>query len=162
MKNGFGRLIGAISVALCTLSFTAAAQTWSAAEQEVWKAVSYAWEVDSAGNTDAFMGCFHGDYRGWPWGSRVPNSKKTVSKFIGWRHKNFRVNVYNLTPLSIIVKGDMAVVHYLYGRSTTRLEGDAKAEWSEGRWTDILVKENGKWLLVADAGGRTNEDDDDD
>jgi hypothetical protein len=24
------------------------------------------------------------------------------------------------------------------------------------RWLDVLVKENGKWLLIADHGGRTS------
>jgi len=162
MKNGLVRLAGVIGALLLVGSITAVAQSWSAAEQEAWKAVNYAWEQDSAGNTQAFLDCFHDDYRGWPWGMRAPSTKRMISKFFTWRHKNVKVNVFNLTPLAITVKGNMAVVHYLYGRSTSRKEGDSKAEWAEGRWTDIMVKENGKWLLVADAGGRTNEDEDDD
>ena len=116
--------------------------------------------ADSTGNTAEFLSYFHDDYRGWPWGMRVPTTKRMVSKYFHWRHKNLTVNVYNLTPLSIIVKGNSAVAHYLVSRMTTNTEG--KSEWIEARWTDILVNEGGAWKLIADAGGRTNNDDDDD
>ncbi len=160
MKNGLVRLAGAISALLIIGSITASAQSWSAAEKEAWQAVETVWAADSAGNTSEFLSYFHDDYRGWPWGMRAPSTKRMVSKYFHWRHKNLTVNVYNLLPMSIIVKGNTAVVHYLFSRMTTNKEG--KSEWIEGRWTDIMVKDGGSWKLIADAGGRTNNDEDDD
>jgi hypothetical protein len=29
---------------------------------------------------------------------------------------------------------------------------------SNGRWTDILMKENGKWLFIGDHGGKTSKE----
>ena len=160
MKKGYSRLIGAAAVAMMLVSVSAAAQSWSKAEQEAWKAVETVWAADSSGNTAEFLSFFHDDYRGWPWGMRAPSTKRMVSKYFHWRHKNLTVNVYNLVPMSIIVKGNTAVAHYLFSRMTTNKDG--KSEWIEGRWTDIMVKQGGSWKLIADAGGRTNDDDDDD
>ena len=45
----------------------------------------------------------------------------------------------------------MAIVNYHY----TLLYKDAedKQQMERGRFTDILMKEDGKWLLIADHGG---------
>jgi len=33
----------------------------------------------------------------------------------------------------------------------------AKKEWEKGRWTDILMKKDGKWMMVGDHGGKTSK-----
>jgi hypothetical protein len=40
------------------------------------------------------------------------------------------------------------------------MEGsDGKATTEKGRWTDILMKKNGKWMLVGDHGGEVKMND---
>ena len=35
---------------------------------------------------------------------------------------------------------------------------DGKEKPSEGRWTDILMKQGDKWVLIGDHGGKTSKD----
>ena len=36
---------------------------------------------------------------------------------------------------------------------------DGKPITERGRWTDILIKKNGTWMLVGDHGGETKNED---
>ena len=60
--------------------------------------------------------------------------------------------LYTITPVSIWVKGEFAFVHYYFTQVEKDKEG--KETMSGGRWTDILMKKGSKWVLVGDAGGR--------
>lgn len=40
----------------------------------------------------------------------------------------------------------------------TDAEGKQRVE--QGRWTDVLMKQDGKWLLIADHGGPSASEDD--
>jgi len=46
--------------------------------------------------------------------------------------------------------------------SYTQLYNDSEGEQhtEQGRWTDILMKQDGKWLLIADHGGPSASADD--
>ncbi len=58
---------------------------------------------------------------------------------------------HELYPLSIVVHGDMAVVHYLYSVATqTR---DKKTVVRNGRYTDILVRDGTDWKFISWHGG---------
>ena len=58
-------------------------------------------------------------------------------------------------PATISVNGTFAYVHYYY---TMLMEGkDGKREGEKGRWTDILMKKDGKWIMIGDHGGKTSK-----
>ncbi len=63
--------------------------------------------------------------------------------------------LHTLTPVTIWVKGDFAYVNYFYAQ--LEKDKDGKEKPSSGKWTDILMKKNGKWVLVGDHGGRTSK-----
>ena len=58
---------------------------------------------------------------------------------------------HELYPLSIVVRGDVAVAHYLY-RSATQLP-DETIQMRNGRYTDILVRTEAGWKFVSWHGG---------
>ena len=62
---------------------------------------------------------------------------------------------HELYPLSIVVHGDMAVVHYLY--STAYQTRDKKTVVSNGRYTDVLVRDDGNWKFISWHGGPTGD-----
>ncbi len=64
--------------------------------------------------------------------------------------------MFTITPLTIWVKGDFAYVHYYYSESDKNND-TGKREHNSGNWTDILMKSNGKWVLIGDHGGRTSK-----
>jgi ketosteroid isomerase-like protein len=66
--------------------------------------------------------------------------------------------VYEITPLAITVRGEFAVVHYYYSQVSKSSEG--KMSNVKGRWTDILLKQGDRWVLIADHGGAADNGDD--
>jgi ketosteroid isomerase-like protein len=136
----------------------AAAADWSAAQQEVWKNVEAYWTSWSKGDIDGFQGYVHQDYVGWSVDSPVPSGKASSGKWMGFWAANNTVMVYEVTPVSIMVRGDFAVVHYYYSQVAKGSDGKMKS--AKGRWTDILVKQGDRWVLIADNGGDADNGDD--
>ena len=132
------------------------AQEWSPAQKEVWKNVEAYWALDAAGNTDAFMAYFHPDYMGWSITNAMPSSKASATKFIAYWHKSSKTLVYDIQPTAIKIHGNVAFVHYHYVQVAKDATGKDKE--TSGRWTDILMKQGDKWLLIGDNGGRTSKD----
>ena len=67
------------------------------------------------------------------------------------------VNEVEVTPVGMGIHGDVAVVHYYF---TYAYESpDGKRGSDRGRWTDVLVKQGDKWVLFADHGGSSEDDD---
>ena len=139
-------------IAFSSISF---GQSWSAEQKDVWAGVNAYWEVSSSGDAEGFLKYFDESYNGWSYNSKVPQSKSNTSKWIkNDMSKNSNV-LYTLTPVTIWVKGDFAYANYFYGQIEKNKEG--KENPTQGQWTDILMKKDGKWVLVGDHGGRTSK-----
>lgn len=50
----------------------------------------------------------------------------------------------------------LAYVHYYYSYLYKDAEGKEKSSF--GRWTDILMKQGDKWVMIGDHGRRTSKD----
>ena len=139
--------------AMLLLAFTmnVNAQNWTPQQKEVWSNVETYWDHQTKGNIDGFMSYFSADYMGWDYDSPVPEGKSAVGKYVTNGLKNRKTVFYNITPVSIQIFDDIAVVNYYYTTQTENMEG--KKDWAKGRWTDILQKQGPKWVLVADHGG---------
>jgi len=143
-----------VIIIVLLLSFNLQAQQWSAEQKEVWKSVETYNEL-SANRDAAFINYFDDSYRGWEYNYDAPDSKENVKKILANRDPNFKILYSTLIPATIWVNGNFAYVHYYY---TILGEGkDGKREWEKGRWTDILMKKDGKWIMVGDHGGKTSK-----
>jgi ketosteroid isomerase-like protein len=136
----------------------ASAQEWSSAQKEVWKAESDLWSLMSKGDMNAFFDCFHADYVGWDYDAVLPSNKEESKKMLSYFTAGSKMPFYEIKPLSIKIYGDMAFAHYYYTMAIEKADGKKKVE--TGRWTDILMKQNGKWLLIGDHGGSSPEKED--
>ena len=58
-------------------------------------------------------------------------------------------------PLAIDIHGDVAIVFFSYRLLLQDKDGEETVE--KGRWTDIYRKKGKRWLLIADAGGATDQ-----
>ena len=155
MKNLFS--IITILFVVMLLSGNIFAQQWSAEQQDVWAGVQKYWEAPAKGDLRGFLSYFDDSYMGWSNQSLVPQSKANTSKWIENDMKNNSTVIYTLTPLTIWVKGDFAYVHYSYSQ-LSKDNKTGKETPSSGIWTDILMKKDGKWILIGDHGGRTSSD----
>ncbi len=127
------------------------AQEWSPAQQAVWADVKAYWDLDSKRDLEGFLAYFHEDYSGWNYGDPVPGGKASARKWIAYEYSSGETLEYEITPLAIKIHGDVAIVQYFFTRAFKDAEGKRKRE--RGDWTDVLLKQGDKWVLIADRGG---------
>ncbi len=97
------------------------------------------------------MDCIHDDFSGWLYTEPVPRGKSNFESIGQYFIKTRDVVAGELRPIDILVYGNFAVIHYFYIDITK--DEDGKEDISQGRWTDVMVKEGGKWRWIADHGG---------
>ena len=131
------------------------AQEWSAAQKEVWKNVEAYNALNMAGDVEGFLAYVHPDYLGWDMQNPMPQNKATVKKSIEYRWKTIKFMLIQLDPVGIQIHGNIAFAHYYF--SVTFKDSEGKEQNVAGRYTDILMKQGDKWLLIGDHGGQTSK-----
>jgi ketosteroid isomerase-like protein len=142
-----------VMVACCFVlaAYPVQAGELSKEQQEVWKTVETYTELAAKGDVNGFLTYFHADYAGWSYDSPIPYGVSSVKKWTSFFFPKREMLVYEITPAAIKVYGDAAFVHYFYSQTYKDIEGKMKN--SSGRWTDILMKQGGKWVMIGDHGG---------
>jgi ketosteroid isomerase-like protein len=120
-------------------------------EAAVWAAIELQWERQQRGDTRWTDELLAEDFMAWPNNSPAPQNLPSVRMWNEFNNKQAKTIQHELYPLSIVVHGDMAVAHYLYTQATE--SKDNKVTISNGRYTDILVREGGRWLFISWHGG---------
>jgi len=130
------------------LPILASGEDWTEEQQEV---LAFEEACITSKNADELIGCFHQDYVGWGMDYTVPVSKPDLLKIIADDFENFDSESLLFKPVSVIVKGNMAVVSYINsGKITNKTTNEV--EYYTQRWTDVCLKEGGKWTWISDHG----------
>jgi hypothetical protein len=140
------------------LPVTAVAQDWGAEQMEVWNTIVAQWQASKAKDHTWPEQFLHPSFLGWPDEFPMPRDKNGVEMWEKYGSENSTVHAQELSPVGIVVVGSTAVAHYYY--STAAEDREGKRETTHGRYTDVLVKQDGKWLFIAWRGGddpRLNE-----
>jgi len=117
----------------------------------VWAAVEGIWEAAENGDEDWIDKMLSADFMGWPRTSPAPRSRASVRLWNKFDNSQSDLVAHELYPLSIVVHGDMAVVHYLY---TSAVQSrDRTTRVTSGRYTDVLVRNDGQWRFISWHGG---------
>ena len=103
------------------------------------------------------MSYFHDDFLGWARGQWVPTNKADRRVFIKRSFETLESVFYALKPVGIKIHGDVAIVHYFY--TDTSKDAKGEEETVSGYWTDILMKQGEKWVMIGDAGGAVSDGD---
>ena len=144
------RILGIVFVMVFLLPLSVQGQEWTAEQMEVWETVQACW---SATNVETLSACYHEDLVTWGVGNGVPINKADF-RALDARWLDTQEAVWShYKPLSIDVRGDMAVVIYvMHWAERHKVTG----EETEGiiNWTEVFVKEGNRWLLLADHGTR--------
>lgn len=144
-----------VSIVLIAFTQNISAQQWSAEQQEVWKSVETYTDLSVKRDKTGFLSYYDDSYRGWAYISDAPYSKEAVTKIISNWDPSLKILYKTKTPVTIWVNGNFAYTHYYYSMLSEDKEG--KRQWEKGRWTDILMKKDGKWIMVGDHGGKISE-----
>ena len=131
------------------------AEQWTPEQKEVWVMEEKLWSLTKPADLEEIMSMYHPDYRGWNYMSALPGGKDRVRKWMDYMLNSGEMLIYDIRPVDIFVRGNFAFTHYYYRIITKDKKGEEKME--AGRWTDILMKEGGKWLLIGDHGGETSK-----
>lgn len=123
----------------------------------VWAVVESQWEASQRGDSKWVDAYLAENFTGWTNGNPSPRTKQSVRMWEKFESKQWNGKMHELYPLSIVVQGDMAVAHYLY--SNAGENSDGKTTVIHGRFTDVLVRIEGKWKFIAWHGGADPEDD---
>jgi ketosteroid isomerase-like protein len=152
-KRGYLILTAALLFTACCAF---AADQWTAEQKEVWAVEEKVWSLNKPTDMTEMLTYYHPDYAGWNYGNPVPSNKDRVNKWMSYWFGTGEVVVLDLIPMTIQVHGNFAFVHYYYRMVIKDKKGEEKME--SGRWTDIWIKDGGKWLIIGDHGGQTSKD----
>ena len=137
-----------ISLGLPTIAI---AQDWSPEQTEVWNTIVAQWDASKAKDHTWPERTLHPSFLGWPDEFPMPRDKAGVEEWEKYGSENSKVHVQELSPVGIVVVGSTAVAHYYY--STAAEDRKGRRETTHGRYTDVLVKQDGKGLFIAWRGG---------
>jgi ketosteroid isomerase-like protein len=120
-------------------------------EAAVWATVEQQWRAVKRGETDWVEDLLSADFVGWPNNSPAPRNKTSLRLWTEFNQRQSELLEYELYPQSIVVHGNMAVVHYLYTTASKPRGGELTT--SNGRYTDVLVRVDAGWKFIAWHGG---------
>jgi len=138
-------------VTLVVIVGGASAQTWSAEQQEIWKIEEQQWQMAKDKDLTWIDKMVHPNLSYWDVDQPSPQNKASLTRWNRYNSGNATVLEQELYPISITITGNTAVVQYRYSIARENLKKER--ETFSGRYTDVLVKEGGKWLFLAWAGG---------
>ena len=130
---------------------TAAAQTWNAEQQEIWNLEELQWKMAAAEDMGWIDTMVHPNLKYWETGDPMPRGRDSLKRWGKYAADNSAVLEQELFPISITVTGNVAVVQYNY--QVARENYKKERETVTGNYTDVLVKENGRWLFLTWSGG---------
>lgn len=129
----------------------ASAQTWSAEQQELWKLEEKQWQMAKDKDLSWIETMVHPGLSYWSNDSPVPQTRASLARWNRYDNTNTTVLEQELFPLAITITGNVAVVsyHYQIARETYKKE----RETVHGRYTDVFLRDGGRWLFLAWTGG---------
>ncbi|MDQ6892651.1 MAG: nuclear transport factor 2 family protein [Acidobacteriota bacterium] len=143
--------VSLLFLALATFAGAAMAQTWSPEQQEIWRFEEQQWKMAAEKDLTWIDKMVHPNVSYWDTDRPAPQNKASLLRWGRFSNTNATVLEQELFPISITTTGNIAVVQYRY--STARENYKKDRETVAGRYTDVLVKEGGRWLFLAWAGG---------
>jgi hypothetical protein len=138
-------------VVLLAWAEVASAQTWTAEQLEVLKFEELQWQMSKDRDVSWIEKMVHPSLSYWETGQPVPQNKASLSRWNRYSNVTDTVLEQELFPISITITGNVAVVQYHYQVARENYKKDRATV--QGHYTDVLVKEGGRWLFVAWSGG---------
>jgi len=138
-------------LALATFGAAAWAQTWSPEQQDLWRFEEQQWKMAADKDLSWIDKMVHPNLSYWDTDVPGPQNKASLLRWNRYYRASSTVLEQELFPISITITGTIAIVQYRYSIAHENYKKDR--EIVTGRYTDVLVKEEGRWLLLAWAGG---------
>jgi hypothetical protein len=140
-----------ISLALGAFASVTSAQAQSADQQDIWKLEQQQWDMDAAKDMSWIDTMLHPNMRFWETGVPMPRDRASLKRWSRYSSENTTTLQHEIFPISATITGNVAVVQYNY--MVARENYKKERETVTGHYTDVFVKEGGRWLFIAWTGG---------
>jgi hypothetical protein len=154
LKKGGVQMNLRVLLSLCfllSLGKDASAQTWNADQQDVWRLEEQQWEMAKNKDLGWIDKMVHPNLNYWGVDQPGPQNKASLVRWNRYNNSNETVLEQELFPISVTITNNVAVAQYRY--SVARENSKKERTLVTGRYTDILLKDGGRWLFLAWAGG---------
>lgn len=147
------RTVSAIlaTIVLVAAVTSASALSWSPEQQEIWKFEELQWQMSKDKDLSWIDKMVHPNVSYWSTDNQMPQNKASLTRWNRYGDSNSTILEQELFPISITITGNTAVVQYRY--MIARENYKKERQTVSGRYTDVLIKEGGKWMFIAWAGG---------
>ncbi len=145
------RLTLIVPFALAASASAASAQTWSPEQQEIWKLEEQQWKMAKDKDLSWIDKMVHANLSYWDSDQVAPQNKASLTRWGRYNSANATVLEQELFPISVTITGNIAVAQYRY--TLARENYKKERETVTGRYTDVFMKDGGRWLFIAWAGG---------
>lgn len=142
-----------ISVVIITILLTmlfvsvpSFAQEWSPAQKEIINFIETNWKNLAEKKTDKFMETVHSQFQGFVDWRELPIDREILKNGIERMAQTKEVVSYKIEPYVINIQNDVAIVQYRC--DLTELNEDKNSVSMVFRYTDVLIKADGKWLIA--------------
>ncbi len=138
-------------LSLVVMAGAASAQTWSPEQQELWKLEEQQWQMAKDKDLSWVEKLVHPNLSYWNTEQSSPQNRASLARWDRYNNTNATVLEQELFPISATITGNVAVMQYRY--MIARENYKKERETVSGHYMDVLVKEGGRWLFIAWAGG---------
>ena len=118
---------------------------WSDTQEEVWKTVLTYTNLILEGKEDEFLEYIHEEYSGWNNIEPIPADKQSIVNELNSGISCSLKGSYNIIPIKIKILEDIAIAHY-YLKLETKTHDNSIIK----HYTDVLIKSDTRWVLIAD------------
>jgi hypothetical protein len=140
-----------MAAVLLAFAGVATAQNWSAEQKEVWQFEETQWKMAAAKDLSWMDTMVHPNVSYWDADKHLPQNLASMMRWNRYDSANNTVLEQELFPISIVITGNLAVVHYRYTQARENYRKERGM--FTGRYTDILLKDGGSWKFISWAGG---------
>ena len=147
----------ALVVAASLAATSASAQIkWTPQQLDVWKTETSIAALVVKGDIRGAQQYLGDDLEIWSTDSPVPVPRSSIVKWQDFvTARGTKVLFFDVIPMAIWVKDDFAYVYY--HQRVVIQRNNEKPMRDDSHWTDALTRQNGKWVVVADFGGRDTQ-----
>jgi len=147
-------LLGALS--LVSFPMIAAAQTWTAEQKDIWELEEQQWQMAKDKDLTWIDKMVHPNISYWDADQPGPQNRASLARWSRYNSAASTVLEQELFPIAVTITGNLAVAQYRY--TVVREDNKKERVTATGRYTDVLLKEGGRWLFIAWAGGDDAKD----
>lgn len=140
-----------VCAAILACAGAAGAQTWTPEQQEIWKLEQQQWQMSKDKDLTWIDKMVHPNMTYWETGAPVPQNVSSLTRWNRFTNAGTTVLEQEIFPISCTITGNVAVAQYGYQVARENYKKERESLW--GHYTDVLIKEGGRWLFIAWAGG---------